>query len=628
MFNLSKQLSSSVGFDKANGSEVQSTDRLEQRSLFWNLFLKALVLMVVIASCLLFIALRVGHGIEASRLRGHTQTVIEVAREHAINDFSTVYGDLNFLVNNASVSQFFQLPSPQHRQSVERLFANTIKTHKIYDQIRLISGTGQELVRVDYNNGEPGVVPVSQLQNKSSRYYVQQGLRLNNNSIYVSPLDLNMEHGQVELPHKPMIRFVQPFYGSLGQLSGMVVINYLAEGVIGHMRKQMQSLPGEPMLLNGDGYWLMNDRHDLEWGFMFNNNHRFPEQYPEVWAEFEKLQQGTLLSGDNRFEFALIQYPPILDPKREIHVEKTASWWLVMRYDNSLLGGAEKVLKAVFVYLVLLGLPLLVLLSWLWALAASGRIFAERSLKAVNVSLEKRIQTRTAELVGTKNAIIHSLATLAEIRDDETGQHIWRTQCYMRVLANELTRHPDFADQLHEDKIDLICRSAALHDIGKVGVPDRILLKKGKLTEDEFKEMQRHTLYGRDAIDSAIKVLTRFSGGKGGGTFLHYARNIAYFHHERWDGSGYPQGARGDAIPLCARMMALADVYDALVTKRVYKQAYTKRQAEEEILHGCPGKFDPRILAAFKRVRDEFWAIRCQHSDDDQSQLVEMEAAV
>ncbi len=201
---------------------------------------------------------------------------------------------------------------------------------------------------------------------------------------------------------------------------------------------------------------------------------------------------------------------------------------------------------------------------------------------------ERRGRERTRELAMVQEATIESMASLVETRDPETGGHIKRTQNYIRLLAEYLKTHPEFSAFLDDETIDLLCKSAPLHDIGKVGVSDKILLKPADLTVDEFEEMKRHTVYGRDAILSAERKLGNLS-------FLRLAREMTYAHHEKWDGTGYPEGLKGKQIPVAGRLMALADAYDALTSKRAYKQQLSHEQAvriiiEEEGIAFRPGR--------------------------------------
>jgi putative two-component system response regulator len=198
------------------------------------------------------------------------------------------------------------------------------------------------------------------------------------------------------------------------------------------------------------------------------------------------------------------------------------------------------------------------------------------------------------------------MATLAESRDPGVGQHIRRTRNYVAALARELRFVAVHTAELTNENIALLHKAAALHDIGKVGVPDAILLKPGKLTDDEFEVMKLHTVYGRDAIAGVERQL----GGSNG--FLRYAREIAYSHQEKWDGSGYPQGLAGSAIPLSARMMAVADVYDALITARAYRPAFTHETALELIRQGRGEHFDPDVVDAMLAIEERFTAIAAE----------------
>jgi putative two-component system response regulator len=207
-----------------------------------------------------------------------------------------------------------------------------------------------------------------------------------------------------------------------------------------------------------------------------------------------------------------------------------------------------------------------------------------------------------------QEATIESMSSLTETRDPETGGHIKRTQNYLRLLAECLKHQPRFSPVLDDETIDLLCKSAPLHDIGKVGVSDRILLKPAKLTDEEFEEMKQHTVYGRDAILAAERKL-------GNTSFLRFARDIAYTHHERWDGSGYPEGLRGDQIPVAGRLMALADSYDAITSERVYKSPLSHEKAVKIIVEEKGAQFDPAVVDAFLQVEEDFRQTALRYCD-------------
>ena len=233
-------------------------------------------------------------------------------------------------------------------------------------------------------------------------------------------------------------------------------------------------------------------------------------------------------------------------------------------------------------------------------------------LRDQNDFLEQEVQRRTREVMAIQDVTIQAMASLAETRDNETGNHIRRTQHYVKLLAELLRDHPRFRHFLDDDTIGLLFKSAPLHDIGKVGIPDHILLKPGRLTVEEFEIMMTHTTLGRDAIQRAEDQLGISVD------FLRLAKEIAYSHQEKWDGSGYPQGLAGDAIPISARLMAVADVYDALISRRVYKSGMSHEEAVDIIRQGGGWHFDPDVCDAFLSAAEQFKAIVERFSDSDQ----------
>jgi putative two-component system response regulator len=230
-------------------------------------------------------------------------------------------------------------------------------------------------------------------------------------------------------------------------------------------------------------------------------------------------------------------------------------------------------------------------------------------LRDKNVYLEEEVARRTREVMSVQDVTTLAMASLAETRDADTGNHIRRTQRYVRALAWKLCTHPQFAAALTPHDIGLLYKSAPLHDIGKVGIPDRILLKPGKLTPEEFEVMKTHTTLGRDAILNAEKELGVQV------EFLTVAKEIAYSHQEKWDGSGYPLGLSGTQIPISARLMAVADVYDALISRRVYKEPMPHALAVEIIAQTRGKHFDPNVVDAFLEIQDAFNAIAIAFSD-------------
>ena len=234
---------------------------------------------------------------------------------------------------------------------------------------------------------------------------------------------------------------------------------------------------------------------------------------------------------------------------------------------------------------------------------------ARDRLQADNQWLEAEVSRRMRENDLIQLVSIRALAHLAETRDPETGNHILRTQGYVQTLARQLQSYPRFAQILNDRYIDLLTRSAPLHDIGKVGIPDYILQKSGKLTADEWVIMKTHAQMGAVAIEQAEKDAEEEV------PFLKLAKEIAHWHHEKWDGSGYPDGLAGDAIPLSARIMTIADVFDALVSPRVYKPAMSYEQSRLIIAEGRSSFFDPDLVDTFLAHYDIFCTIANTHRD-------------
>jgi response regulator RpfG family c-di-GMP phosphodiesterase len=236
---------------------------------------------------------------------------------------------------------------------------------------------------------------------------------------------------------------------------------------------------------------------------------------------------------------------------------------------------------------------LTVSLTQKWVLARKLKLHIDR--------LEDLIRERTQQVVATRDLSVFALAKLAESRDTETGQHLERMREYCRMLAEHLAVHGPYVNQIDQQYLDELYRSSPLHDIGKVGIPDAVLLKPGRLSDREFELMKQHTLIGAETLESVID-------NSGEGRFLQMAAEIARHHHERFDGSGYPAGLVGEQIPLAARIVAVADVYDALTSVRVYKAAFNAEVARLMIEEQSGKHFDPAIVDAFRACFEQFVA--------------------
>ncbi len=233
------------------------------------------------------------------------------------------------------------------------------------------------------------------------------------------------------------------------------------------------------------------------------------------------------------------------------------------------------------------------------------------ALNQRNHWLQTELQSRLAEVDQLREATLHVMVSFAEFRDEQTGHHVRRTQEYVRTLARWLSAQPDSGVRLGDEDIDHIARSAPLHDIGKVAIPDSILLKPGRLSAEEMGVMRTHSMKGWEMLRRAAERL-----GQQGSLFLHYGMEIARHHHERWDGAGYPDRLAGEDIPLSARLMAVADVYDALISRRPYKDAMSHDAARAYIEAHSGTHFDPQIVAALGAMHGEMQRIAREWSDD------------
>jgi response regulator RpfG family c-di-GMP phosphodiesterase len=210
------------------------------------------------------------------------------------------------------------------------------------------------------------------------------------------------------------------------------------------------------------------------------------------------------------------------------------------------------------------------------------------------------MQGQNEKINKLQNGLIMVLADMVESRDENTGDHVRKTAAYVNLIAQELRKAHIYEDQLTDEFIRDVVNSAPLHDVGKIHIPDAILNKPGKLTDEEFEKMKTHTTAGSDIITKAMSMVSDTSS-----SYLEEARNLAHYHHEKWNGKGYPEGLKGEEIPLSARIMAVADVFDALVSRRSYKDPFPFEKAMDIIREGSGSHFDPNIAEVFIKASDE-----------------------
>lgn len=230
----------------------------------------------------------------------------------------------------------------------------------------------------------------------------------------------------------------------------------------------------------------------------------------------------------------------------------------------------------------------------------------EKELKNYNNNLQEIVKIKVRQVEDLQNSIISAMAEMVEIRDSVTGGHVIRTQKYLELLVEQLIRDNFYQDEISSWNLDFLYSSAQLHDVGKIAISDAILNKPGKLTDAEFNEMKRHTIAG-------VNALMKIEQNTEEHDFLKHARVIAGSHHEKWDGSGYPLGLQGSDIPLQGRLMAIADVYDALISQRPYKEAYSHEEAEQIIFEGSGAHFDPLLVETFQKITGRFAEVAKLH---------------
>ena len=232
------------------------------------------------------------------------------------------------------------------------------------------------------------------------------------------------------------------------------------------------------------------------------------------------------------------------------------------------------------------------------------------ALELENTSLHGTVREKEKELSAAQQAAIFSMSKLAESKDPETGEHLERLREYCKILANHLMRLPAYRGVINRDYVEYLYAASPLHDVGKVGIPDSVLLKPGKLDAEEWTIMQTHTTIGAETLKAVLQQYPQ-------NDFIKIGIEIAQCHHEKWDGSGYPNALKGNDIPLSARILALGDVYDALTSKRCYKDAFSHEKSREIILEGSGNHFDPDIVEAFLQTEERFCNIRKQFQDPD-----------
>ncbi|ACR78826.1 HD domain-containing phosphohydrolase [Kosmotoga olearia] len=459
------------------------------------------------------------------------------------HDFERVLFLLKSIPNTRSyVNTNFE--SVSYKNKVKEIFFELAKVFKHFYKIRIIDSSGQEIIKVARgSDGTAIIAPGSQLQNKRNRYYFQEAMKMDENQIYVSPIDLNIENGKIEMPYTPVIRLATPLFDSKGEKRGILVLSV-------EFSKVLELLPKNVFIQTEDGY-LISSNSDKSVNFR-KSDYNFPDDSGHIeLSDIETIHYSTVdfLPG-NRLIVA------------SYHKHPTS--------------------KAALQNLTLISMLIFIL-------------FLVLMFAGVYLDFSK-----SRDLLGAQKAIMSSLATLAERRDTETGRHLKRTREYAVILTKQLRKNKKYRKIITNEFIENLYDTAPLHDMGKVGIRDSILLKEGKLTKEEYEEIKKHTIIGKQIIQD---VIGRY---RLKGSYIIMARNICAYHHEKHNGEGYPEGLKGEKIPLEARIFALCDAYDAIRSKRPYKDELPHEEAIRRIKADRGKHFDPDIVDAFLECEKEF----------------------
>lgn len=518
-------------------------------------FLSIVIILFIIFGLVLYFG---GNQIyEEDAKRQHENEVHQLlSAKETIEIFFSDFGhDLFFLKDIPSTKGYVDsdFKSIKYRDEVKEVFYGFAKSYQQYYKIRIIDSSGYEIVRIDNKRDDTTViVPDSDLQDKKNQYYFQEAIKLDVDQTYISPIDLNTEQGEAEIPYLPMIRLATPLFDSQGKKKGILILNL-------YFSKLLELLP-ENMFIQTEEGNLISLKPDKSINFSKSN------------YDFSDHSGRLNISDVQTFHYATVEFLP---GKR---------MFVVIDHSHPLLKMALQKLILSSILLLVLFLCLILIVGYISIL-------------------------RFRELIGAQKAIIFSLAGLTEGRDPETGHHLERTGNYSVVLAKQLSKDKKYRKLITNEFIEDLYDAAPLHDIGKVGIRDAILLKESKLTNEEYEEIKKHVKIGKQILQNTIDKFKLKQ------LFFIMGRNICAYHHEKYNGKGYPEGLKGQEIPLEARIFTLCDAYDAIRSKRPYKNELSHEEAVKRIKSDSGEHFDPDIVDAFLKCEKEFLKIDNAYKD-------------
>jgi len=509
-------------------------------------FLSIIIALFVLFGVVLYLGEKQIYEAEAKWRHGNAISQLFSAKEVIKVFFSDLKKDLFFLKNFPSTKKFIDndFESISYRNDVQHIFFEFAKVYKQYHQIRIINSSGREIIKINNNqDGTTVIVPDSLLQNKKHSDYFQEAMTLDKGKIYASPIDLKSKQGNAGTSYTPVIRLATPLFDSKNRRKGVLILNI-------NLSKVLELFPRNIFLRTEEGD-LLSLKSDGTINFNKSN------------YDFSGSSGRLDVSEVETIHYSTVKYLP---GKRLV---------VAIYHKHPLLKAALEKIRLVSAIFLILFLCLISIVVY------------------INI-------LRFKELIGAQKAVLFSLAGLAEWRDAETGHHLERTRNYAVILAKELRKNKKYRKVITDEFIEDLYDAASLHDIGKVGIRDSILLKEGKLTNEEFEEMKRHVIIGKQVLQDAVDKFNLKQ------SFITMGKNICAYHHEKYNGKGYPEGLKGEEIPLEARIFALCDAYDAIRSKRPYKQGLSHAEAVKRIKAASGEHFDPDIVVAFLKCEKEF----------------------
>lgn len=509
-------------------------------------FLSIVIILFILFGLVLYFGGNQIYEKEAKWQHGNTVARLLSGKEIIEELFSECRHNLFFIRDLPSTKGYVDsnFESTFYRNEAAEIFHSFVKAYRQYSQIGIIDSSGREIIRVD--NVTNAIVSNPNLKNEKYQHYFQEIVKLDKDQVYISPIHVNVEQEKVDVPNIPVIKLVTPLFNSKNGKVGILILEL-------YFSKVLELLP-ENMFIQTEEGNILSLKTDGTINFS-KSNYVFTDS--SGWLHLSEVET---------IHYSTVEFLP---GRRVI---------IAIYHSHPLLKVALQRLMLVSIILLASFLCLILIIGYL------------------NV-------VRFKELIGAQKAIMFSLVGLTERRDPETGHHLERTRNYTVALTKQLRKSKKYRKLITPEFIEDLYDAAPLHDIGKVGIRDSILLKESKLTEEEYEEMKKHVRIGKQVLQDAINKFKLKQ------PFLIVGRNICAYHHEKYNGKGYLKGLKGGEIPLEARIFTLCDAYDAIRSKRSYKDALTHEEAVKRISTDSGKHFDPDIVDAFLKIEKEFMHI-------------------